>query len=436
MNIKNLIKQFNSPESLLVITSFPSQKGEGAAINAVACYASNLLSAYQNRPIVILAEKLNKDNEIYRQDNLLVIPCWQPANPFLFFQILRTLVKFNQVKQVLFQFEFNQLGSVILTSLLPFFLGILGIFGKRITIVLHQVISDLGDLAGHLNLTRNSLKNKILSFGINSFYRLLGIVSNKIIVHEEVLKNRLIKLVSPEKIQVISHGLKVNKLKKLAIKRKDFILLLFGYLTWYKGTDWLVNKVGEMAKKHPGWKLKLIVAGGPSVTLKAKAHYREFLTKVDKLANRFPKTVIMTGFVPEDQVKNYFRQADLVVLPYRAMMSASGPLSYALQFGKPVIMSSVLKPTLNNSDVQNVMLDLKKMAPSDFVFDLKADSFEKKLASLIKDKKELVRLASFSKRLALFRSWPQIVAQYEQVLGETVAPVWAGKAAEVAEELN
>ena len=405
----------------MVISSYPDRNGEPAKLNAVACYAQNLLKAYKNRKIVVLAEDKDGKGGVYREGNVLVVGCWKPVDPLMYVRLINTLRYFGKVKNVLIQFEFNMLGSVILTSILPVFMALLRMIGKNITVMQHQVVDDLAMLGGHLNVKKGSLKNTILNFGLRSFYVGLGMFSNAIIVHEETLKDRLARWVPKDKIFVVSHGLSINGVrgdsrekirKSLGIKESDFVLLTFGYIAWYKGVDWLIKKVGEMVKTNPN--LKLIVAGGPSATLQSKAHYRRYLAKVSDLAQKYSKNVIMTGFVPDGDVYKYFRASDLSVLPYRAMMSASGPLSFALKFRKPFVISKVLKEAYRNPDMQT-SFEVSGTKIEDITFGFGDNSFEK-IVKNYSNKSRLQKIKVLSSSLRRLRSWENIVLEYEKVI--------------------
>ena len=303
--MNKLIKEFNKKDSLIVISSYPGKDGEGAKQNAVACYCKNLLSAYKNRKIIVLAER-DGEREMYREGNILVVRCWKPASPLLYFDLINTINNFDKAKSVLMQFEFNMLGSTILTALLPAFFAYLSLVGKKITIMQHQVVDDLASLGGHLNINKGSLKNLVLNIGLRLFYIGIGLFSKSVIVHEEALKSKLAKWVDVKKIFVVSHGLSLAKnaglrqqyRRKLGFNDKDFVLLMFGYIAWYKGVDWLIKKVAAISKKYPNANIKLLIAGGPSATLKSKAHYRRYLSKVDKLVNKNGKCVKAVGYVP------------------------------------------------------------------------------------------------------------------------------------------
>jgi glycosyltransferase involved in cell wall biosynthesis len=425
--MQRLINQFNQPETLVVITSYPPKNGEAAQLNAVACYAGNLLKAYKSRKIVVLAEALGK-TELYRQGNVLVYRCFDRDSFLLYWHLLNALHIFHKPRQVLVQFEFNMLGIMSVTGALPLFLGFLRALGRQIIVVQHQVVGDLGELEGHLGIKRGSIKSQVFNLFLNWFYRALGFVSHKIIVHEEVLKACLGQFVPMAKIAVVSHGLSLAKREplkalarqKLGFAKDEFILLLFGYLTWYKGTDWLIKKVGQLANAQPELKLRLVVAGGPSATLAYKRHYKAFLQKVQALAAAYHQSVMMTGFIPDKEVGTYFAAADLAVLPYRTLMSASGPLSFALRFGKPFLVSQAMLPALRNKDVRTVV-EGSKIKPQALGFGLEGKTFDQKIALLASHRGVLKRLERLSKSLAQLRTWPTIVNEYEQVLASVPA---------------
>ena len=71
----------------------------------------------------------------------------------------------------------------------------------------------------------------------------------------------------------------------------------------------------------------------------------------------------------QDQIANYFAAADLVVLPYRAFMCASGVMSLVFSYTKPFIISEQLTPMLASSDFQQA-LDKTGLKAKDISFTL------------------------------------------------------------------
>lgn len=438
--MKKLIKQFNQKDTLVVITSYPTQNSEPAKQNAVACYAQNLLRAYKHRKVIILSETNDGYNdrkntvkngqvEYEKQGNRLIVRCWRPGSPSQFRQILNSLKQFDKTNHVLIQFEFNMLGSVILTALMPALILAIKLMGKKVTLMQHQVVGNLSSLSGHVNIKIGSAKSFLFNGVLHLFYKALGIISDKIIVHEKILKNRLKMWVNEYKISVISHGLlpeepAVDRDKirdELGYKQEDFVLLMFGYITWYKGVDWIARKVARLAKTKPELNLKLIIAGGESATLNSKKHYREFVKKVEDIAKKSGSAITITGFVPEDKVKNYYLAADLVVLPYRTMMSASGPLSFALRFKKPFVISEALLDAMQNEDVQYTFSKFK-LKPENISFKLNGASFTNMIKMVVKNPSKLAEMTKVSAELANLRSWENIVFEYDRVLDEGVSP--------------
>lgn len=426
--MQKFIKEFNKEDSLLVISSYPYHDGEGAKQNAVACYSQNLLSGYKDKRVIVLADKNGHPHDIEKKGNILIVRTWKPAKLGLFIRLAKQIIKFNRVRDILIQFEFNMFGSVLLTAFLPFFVIFLKLLGKTVTVVQHQVVCDLSSLSVHLNVNRFSIKNSFLNLGLKAFYKLLGTFTDSIIVHEEALKQRLTSLIPSDKIQVISHGLSIEKnsysyassRKDLGIRNDEKAILIFGYITWYKGTDWIIEKIGKMAES--GKKIKLLIVGGPSATLQSKVHYRRYLDKVYQLENKYRKFILNAGYVSDSEVGKYFAASDLVVLPYRTFMSASGPLSFALRFKKPFMISKQLASVLENSDFANSLV-ASDVEPKQITFSLDGKDFDRKIAKVFRSQKVNKKIVDLVSNLRVLRSWENIVEKYSRVIDSKASVV-------------
>ncbi|MFN4213094.1 MAG: glycosyltransferase, partial [Microgenomates group bacterium] len=241
------------------------------------------------------------------------------------------------------------------------------------------------------------------TFFIKKYYFLICCFSKKIFVLEKVFKKRLTGLkVNENKIAVVPHGVDI-KFDVKENKNKPQSLLYFGFLTWYKGVDWLVENITN--------ENKLIIAGGPSANLKQKKHYKLFLNKLIKKI-KTKKNITLTGFVKESKIKNYFNNSEIVVFPYRRMISSSGPLSLVFSFEKPFILSRPLEGYFESEDFQEALKEtgLKK---EDFLFDLNPESFEKRLSWA---RKNLDKLSTFSQIMKQKRSWGKVARRYFEIL--------------------
>jgi glycosyltransferase involved in cell wall biosynthesis len=178
--------------------------------------------------------------------------------------------------------------------------------------------------------------------------------------------------------------------KALGIAPDKKVILYFGYLSWYKGADLFF----KFAKKMANSNYHFLLAGGPSFTNVHKPHYKKYL---DLFINP-PKNIQITGFVPEDKISLYFSAADLVVLPYRTMMSSSGPLSLAFSFEKPLVMSEKMKDYVKTKDFYTAMNELK-LSHEDIFFKLNNKSFS---MALQKNHSQLVQFSRHMKKLREF----------------------------------
>lgn len=427
--MNRLVAGYNNQNSILVVSSYPEEgiKYSGK-VCAVGGYAKNTLLSLneyfkennEDRKIVVLTIKTGKE-EIYIENGILVWRIFERNKPLSYFSLLKAVLKFNFIKDVLVEFEFASFGDSKTTSLFPFILLFLRGIGKDTVLVLHQVPSDLSLLTGHLGWEKTSIKVSIYNKIVQIFLFMLILSVNKVVVLEEMFKKRLVAMIGfKEKIHVIPHGidrginLPSRKLarSKLNIKTKEFVLLYFGYLTWYKGVDFLIQALASQKGTIGGKKIRLIVAGGESMTQKTKIHYRKFVDYIYALTNHSPQITI-TGFVPEQDIPQYFSAADLVVLPYRVFMSSSGPLSFAAAFNKPFIISSALEGYFESPDFSNCLKE-SGLRKEDIMFALKEKRFTEKL-KFVMEPGRLSSLSTFSQLLAKRRDFRFLAPVYAKL---------------------
>jgi glycosyltransferase involved in cell wall biosynthesis len=68
-------------------------------------------------------------------------------------------------------------------------------------------------------------------------------------------------------------------------------------------------------------------------------YYKSYQKKLEALTLEMGlgHKIIFTGFIAEDIAHTLFSMAEVVVLPYAYSLSASGPLSIAIQHRKPIV---------------------------------------------------------------------------------------------------
>lgn len=431
------LKEFNKEESILVISSFPRKKEKySKGVCAVASFAKNTLLAIKkqnpNRKIVILTMKLGKKKEVYKEDGMLIVRCFKRNTPLSYFNLVQNLRKFNNVKNVLLEFEFSSFGNIFSTGSLMLVVWIVFLLRKKLTIIIHQVLLDLKEIAGHIGVSEKSIKVKFLNFALKNYYKLISYSAKNIIVLEDELKQRLQGIIPKGKIIVIPHGVDkqistnlstYRSRLKLGYRKDELIVLYFGYLTWYKGVDFLI-KAFQKHELINGKKVKLIIAGGPSFTQHEKKHYKTFLKKTESLAVNFSHIEI-TGFVPENKIADYFKASDLVVFPYRKFMSSSGPLSLAFSFGKPVLLSENLQKLLKSTDIREA-LRKTGLLEKDLIFKLNEKALVEKIFNTQKAKQQK-KLMAFSSLLCEKRSFDNLAPIYIKTILQNYARIYSSK---------
>ena len=416
-------------KNLLVITSYPPKSEvHGKGVVGIASYAKNTLTSLfkqdKNLKISVLAEKLKRDGlHEYNDDGISVARVWKRGS-FLTFPILlkEALKRKNNSQKILIEFELSMFGGIFTLLPFPFFLFILKILGKKTHIVLHQVVMSMDEIGPHLNIAQKSLKASLYSYGMKFFYKLLILLSHEIIVFEEKLKDDLQKIGKNSKIAVIPHGVEVNQStlsqskarKELNIPESSFVIVVFGFLAWYKGSDFIVQTIADLKKSESKLKnIHLIMAGGPNPNHMSKDFYVEYIQSIEKTAKE--NGITITGFVDETKINQYYQASDLIILPYRTFMSSSGPLSLAFTYNKPVIFSEPLRPYFKSVDI-NDALNQSRITEDDLIFKLTPESLSSLLQSFTENKEILDKLTRFSTLIGKKRSWNMIAKLYYEKL--------------------
>jgi len=431
---EKIYRRFNDKDTLILVSSFPLLNEEIAKRNAVSRYSYLLTKHFpQNKKIVVICEQVSgKNNRPYLlEDNILVLPTYQLNQFKLFSQINQQLNRFDQVKDILLQFEFSLFGKEIITFLLPFFLLLQRLKGKRIQTMLHQVIMDLASLSDQVNLQQNSLKTKFFNLAMKNFYFLLAAANQKVLVHDQFLAKKLATIVQQEKIIIIPHGINSNKKfsqnkikqirKKWGLTTQDQVVLAYGYHSWYKGTDFVAKNFLKMkAAGQLPKNTKLVLAGDIAPTQKDQAHLQQYYQDLKKLINS-SVDIIHTGFVAESEVPEIFVMADLLVYPYRARMSSSGAGALALQYQKPFICSEFFVENLLTED--SVLISEKlRLDVSELSFDLSYESFSETLLKVLNSNSLKKKISNFGASISSLRNWDVVSNLYLENIADSSGP--------------
>lgn len=413
-------------EKLLVVSPFPPKNSVyGNPYSALAAFAQKSLDSLQkllpSLKILVLADQIPESGD-WQVKNLQVKRVWQRNKLSLYFHLLDEVFKNPDFKKILLQLEWTLFGkNPLLLMFLPLWLLFLKILGKKVFVVIHGVAWNFDLLAPQLAIKKGSFKVRVLSWGLKAFYFLVIKTAYKIIVLEQHFTDLINKKFNTNKAIFIPLGVDMQirpmvkglARKKIGLDLKTFLMVNFGFLTWYKGVDQLADAFLRFVQANPQVKTNLIFAGGESRAHRQTPAYQKFIKKIKAIVSQTDKMSI-TGFLPEKKIVEYYSAADLIVLPYRVFISSSGPLSLAFSFKKPVLLSEKLLPYLESPDISAVLKEAGLEKQELFV-NFSPSNLAKKL-NWLRQKKNLDRLEHFSQLMQAKRAWSNIGKQYLKLI--------------------
>lgn len=168
--------------------------------------------------------------------------------------------------------------------------------------------------------------------------------ADKVIAHNNVSKKELVSKIalSTANVSVVPHGNYLDSIdvlpdkivarKLLELAPNDKVLLFFGQIKEVKGLDILLRSLPVVIDRHPN--LKLIIAG--KVWKDAFSNYEKIISEEGLNGH----VISHIRYIPDEGVANYYRAADLIVLPYRKIYQ-SGVLLMAMSYKVPVLVSNI-----------------------------------------------------------------------------------------------
>jgi glycosyltransferase involved in cell wall biosynthesis len=205
--------------------------------------------------------------------------------------------------------------------------------GKKIVFTAHNVNAA----------TRDGNESKLNSLSLKAQYRLV----DHIFVHTDKMKLSLMGEfgVKENAVTVIPFGINNSvpdtaltprqAKERLGINDYEKTFLFFGRIRQYKGLDYLVEALKQIALQDGSY--RLIIAGEPK---KDSMQYWYDIQRVIK-ENKIEEQIIQRiGFIADGETEIYFKAADVLVLPYTDVFQ-SGVLFLAYSFGLPVIATDV-----------------------------------------------------------------------------------------------
>jgi glycosyltransferase involved in cell wall biosynthesis len=173
------------------------------------------------------------------------------------------------------------------------------------------------------------------------FNRIIARLCSEIIAHSPSAKSEVMnayRISVDSLVTVVAHGSYIDNYpntvtqgqarNQLGLDIGDTVFLCFGRIRSYRGVPELIEAFRKLAAPRA----KLLIAGNP--------YNSEIAEDILKrcAGNDNIKTVLR--FVPDDEIQIYMNASDIVVLPYKDILT-SGAVVLAMSFAKPVIAPAI-----------------------------------------------------------------------------------------------
>ncbi len=377
-------------------------------------YSRYLIEALESCGKITLLIYTDKDprNSELEQKNLKLV--WTPTS-FFPFQIA-TQAFLDRPTIVHVQHEISMYGGPFTAVFFPLLLLFLRFISRKTIVTIHSVVprSQIDTEFMHtFSWPKSETLARALRVVFSFLYRSVVLLADKVIVHSNymagLLKNDY--NVRREKIAVIPIGVPAPKIKKDAMISSNHpwasqlddkrVILYFGYIIRRKGLEYLIEAFQSIYPDHPD--CILVLAGGE---LDYQRGYTDSLLADLKRSGQ-GNAVAATSFISEEEIEQLYARCEFVVLPYIYSISSSLPLSFAMQYGKPVIATRLGTLAEEVDDGVNGLLVPPRDAPA----------LANAMLRLITDSDLQRRLSEGSQSKALQRSWSNVAALTMSVYG-------------------
>ena len=256
-----------------------------------------------------------------------------------------------------FSFELRTFGTVKSAIRFPLLLYLISRTRTKIVVTLHNILifKKKSEWTVVEDLPLKIPKFLLIIF-VKLFFKTICKLSHKIVVTTRANKVGLTEFyrVDKGKIEVIPEGFSQVK-KPINLQKKEKflrqfkekkIILSFGIISPRKGLVSIIKAYRTINKKLPNH--ILVIAG---IATPGFEYYENMLHQLSKTLNLEEK-IFFTGFIDYGEVELLFDMAEITLYVYRPSLAGTGALSFAIQHGKPTIVSrtETFKEVLGEND--------------------------------------------------------------------------------------
>ena len=306
-------------------------------------FLQNIISDKKDFELFFLTSKNDEAKWPYAQTPQNLIRIWDSMS---YVRNLFSFLKNNEPSMIHFFFELRTFGALKSAIKFPFLLYLLKRTNAKIILTLYNpFIFRKGNRWQLVEDIPFNIPTFIMKILVKLYVKIICGFSHKIVVENNVVKSGLEEYfnILPNKIIVINNGVAQDKEFISRTKLDEYttkfsskkIILCFGVISPRKGQSNAVRAFKIIEDKIPDH--ILIIAGRP--TREFNSYKENLLQNINEL--NLQKKVFYFGYLNNEEINILFEIADMTLWPYHPAIYGSGAFSFALQYNKPSIVTSI-----------------------------------------------------------------------------------------------
>ena len=306
-------------------------------------FLQKIISDKKDFELFFLSSKNDEAKWPYTQFPLNLIRIWENDS---YVRKLFTFFKNNKSSVIHLFFELRMFGALKSAIKITFLLYLLKRTNAKIILTLYNPFivrkKNSWQVVDSIPFNIPTFIMKVL---IHLYVKSICGSSHKIIVENNIVKSGLVEYfdITSDKIIVINHAVPQDKRVILTTAREKYhdkfsnkkIILCFGVISPRKGQSNAIRAFKIIEDKLPNH--ILVIAGRR--TPEFQLYEKSLLNTIAEL--NLQKKVFYLGEIGEEEVNVLFEISDIALFPYHPAIYGSGAFSFALQYEKPSIVTSI-----------------------------------------------------------------------------------------------
>ena len=306
-------------------------------------FLQKIISDKKDFELFFISSKNDEAKWPYTQKPHNLIRIWDSVS---YVRNLFSFLKNNKPSVIHFFFELRTFGTLKSAIKFPFLLILLKIINTKIILTMYNPFIFRKENSWQIidNVPFN-IPTFIMKVLIHLYVKSICGSSHKIIVENNIVKSGLVEYfdITSDKITVINNAVPQDKRVILTTTREKYsdkfsnkkIILCFGVISPRKGQSNAIRAFKIIEDKLPNH--ILVIAGRR--TPEFQLYEKSLLNTIAEL--NLQKKVFYLGEIGEEEVNVLFEISDIALFPYHPAIYGSGAFSFALQYEKPSIVTSI-----------------------------------------------------------------------------------------------